>query len=119
MQNITLGQFGSAILWLSAIIGGLLILYKYLKDAIKVMLEDEFKVINNKIDSIDEKVTNVDKATCKNFLVRCLADFEKGVRLSDVETQRFWEQYGHYIKDLDGNTYIREWTDRLKKEGKI
>ena len=119
MQQITLGQVGSAILWLAGIAGGSLVLYRYLRDTIKRMLREEFRIINEKIDAVDVKVSRVDKETCKNFLVRCLADFEKGTSLSDVEAQRFWEQYGHYVKDLDGNTYIREWTERLKKEGKI
>lgn len=71
------------------------------------------------LKDIEERVNEVDKSMCKNFLVRCLADFEKGNPLSDVERERFWEQYQHYTQDLKGNTYIMEWTERLKKDGKI
>ena len=39
-------------------------------------------------------------------------------RCTTVEKQRFWEEYEHYIKN-GGNTYIKEWTEKLKKEEKI
>lgn len=75
--------------------------------------------ILKELAEIRKDIRLLDKATCKNFLVRCLADFEKGNRLSDVEVERFWEQYDHYINELHENTYIKEWTESLKKEGKI
>ncbi|MBQ6313974.1 MAG: hypothetical protein IJI11_00050 [Mogibacterium sp.] len=71
-----------------------------------------------KVSDVVIKVEKLDLETCKNFLVRCLADFEKGVVLSAVEKQRFWEEYEHYIKN-GGNTYIKEWTEKLKKEDRI
>ena len=43
-----------------------------------------------KVSDVVIKVEKLDLETCKNFLVRCLADFEKGVVLSAVEKQRFW-----------------------------
>lgn len=75
--------------------------------------------ILKELSEIRKDIRAIDKATCKNFLVRCLADFEKGNKLSDVEIERFWEQYHHYINELKENTYIKEWTERLKREGKI
>ena len=79
----------------------------------------EENLIIKELSEIKKEIRLLDKATCKNFLVRCLADFEKGNRLSDVEVERFWEQYHHYTEELKENTYIKEWTERLKKEGKI
>lgn len=75
--------------------------------------------ILKELAEIRKDIRLLDKATCKNFLVRCLADFEKGNKLSDVEVERFWEQYDHYINELHENTYIKEWTESLKKEGKL
>lgn len=75
--------------------------------------------ILKELAEIKKDIRLLDKAMCKNFLVQCLADFEKGNKLSDVEVERFWEQYDHYINELHENTYIKEWTERLKKEGKI
>jgi hypothetical protein len=39
--------------------------------------------------------------------------------MSDVEIERFWEQYHHYTAELGENAHIKEWTERLKREGKI
>lgn len=75
--------------------------------------------ILKELAEIKENIRLLDKATCKNFLVRCLADFEKGNKMSDVEIERFWEQYHHYTAELGENAHIKEWTERLKREGKI
>lgn len=75
--------------------------------------------ILKELAEIREDLKLIDKATCKNFLVRCLADFEKENEMSAVEIERFWEQYDHYVNELKENTYIKEWTERLKGEGKI
>lgn len=75
--------------------------------------------ILKELAEIKKEIRLLDKATCKNFLVRCLADFEKGNKMSDVEVERFWEQYHHYIDELGENAHIKEWTERLKKEGKL
>lgn len=75
--------------------------------------------ILKELAEIRKDIRLLDKATCKNFLVRCLADFERGNKLSDIEVERFWEQYHHYTQELKENTYVKEWTERLKKEGKI
>jgi len=118
MQDITIGAFGSTLLWIVSICGGIGVLYKLLRDAIKKMLEEEFKSLNNKIDTVDKKIDNVDKETCKNFLVRFLADIERGEFIAEAEKQRFWEEYEHYIKS-GGNSYVKEWVDKIKKEGKL
>lgn len=70
------------------------------------------------VQDVKETIATLDLETGKYFLVGCLADLEKGVILSEVEKERFWEQYGHYTEN-GGNTYISEWTERLKREGKI
>lgn len=75
--------------------------------------------ILKELAEIRNDIRLLDKATCKNFLVRCLADFEKGNYMSEIEIERFWEQYNHYTKELKENSFIVEWTERLKKEGKI
>lgn len=85
----------------------------------RIQEKKEENPILKELAEIRKDIRLLDKATCKNFLVRCLADFEKGNKMSDVEVERFWEQYHHYIDELKENTYIKEWTERLKKEGKI
>lgn len=75
--------------------------------------------ILKELAEIRKELKLIDKATCKNFLVHCLAAFEKENEMNAVEIERFWEQYDHYINELKENTYIKEWTERLKGEGKI
>lgn len=119
IENITLGQIAAAVAVIVALIAG----FKKINDTVKESMTKVFKELMQpfsvQLNNIEVKLNNIDKATCKNFLVRCLADFEKGNELSDVEIERFWEQYDHYINELHENTYIEEWTERLKKEGKI
>lgn len=119
MENITIGQIAAAV----GIIVALIIGFKTINDNVKGSLEKVFKEFmqpfSDKLDSIEKSVASIDKATCKNFLVRCLADFEKGNYMSEIEVERFWEQYKHYTKELHENSFITEWTDRLKKEGKL
>ena len=96
-----------------------------IKTWIEKLLDEKFKAISlqiqevrNEVAAVDVKVGKVDMETCKNFLVRFLADVERGEFIADAEKQRFWEEYQHYI-DNKGNSYIKEWVERLKKEGKF
>lgn len=92
-------------------------------ELLKIFFQRKDKKTENPIikdlADIKQDIRLIDKATCKNFLVRCLADFEKENEMSEVEIERFWEQYDHYVNELKENTYIKEWTERLKGEGKI
>lgn len=118
MQSITAEQFVAAVAFIGAFIGAI----QYVKTTIKTfltgMLKDEFKELNSKIDELDKKVDKVDIQACKNFLVRYLADIERGDPIEAPEKQRFWEEYEHYI-NCGGNSYIKEWVEKLKKEGKL
>ena len=94
---------------------------KEIKDAIAESLKDEFQEINDKLDSMRAHVEMIDEQACKNFLVRYLADIERGVIIYDSEKSRFWEEYDHYVDpdEIDGNSYIKEWVAKLKEEGKL
>ena len=89
------------------------------KIAVKNAVDEQFKELSKILTDIDTKLTKVDKATCKNFLVRCLADVERGEKMSETELERFKEQYDHYANDLKGNTYIKDKYEKLKAEGKL
>lgn len=119
IENITLGQIAAAVAVIVALIAG----FKKINDTVKESMSKVFKELmqpfSDQLTNIETKLNSIDKGTCKNFLVRCLADVEKGNPMSEVETERFWEQYDHYINELHENTYIEAWTERLKKEGKI
>ena len=118
IDNITLGVLSATVIFLAGLIGGIKYLKSVLKESLIDMFKDQFKALNDKLDNLDTKIDRVDLQSCKNFLVRFLADAERGNVTHLSEEQRFWEEYEHYL-DFGGNSYIREWTERLKKEGKL
>lgn len=119
MESITIGQIAAAVALIVALIVGFGKINETVKESISKVFEELMKPFSDKLDSIEKSVISIDKATCKNFLVRCLADFEKGNVMSEIEIERFWEQYKHYTKELNENSFVVEWTERLKREGKI
>ena len=70
------------------------------------------------INNLSGKVDDVDMNSCKNFLVRFLADAEQGNEIDEIEKERFYEVYEHYTKK-GGNSYIHDKYDKLKKSGKL
>lgn len=116
MGDWTVEQIATGIALLVAIITGVTYLTKQIKEWIEKLLDSKFKALGTRIDSIEAKVDKIDMETCKNFLVRFLADVENGAVILDAEKQRFWEEYEHYIS-AGGNSYVKEWVDRLKKKG--
>lgn len=118
MKNLTVEQVGYFITYLVALITGIAFLTNKAKTWIAKSLKDEFVPINDKIDDLTEKVDAVDKNSCKNYIVRCLADFERDESISETEKERFWEQYEHY-QNIGGNSYVTRKVEGLKKEGKL
>ena len=118
MENITLGQVAAGIGLLAGIIVGGKVLLDNLKDGISKVIEEQLKPIKDSIFEMNQRLDVVDLEACKNFLVRCIADAERGQEMSETESERFWEQYDYYIKS-GKNTYIKNKVEKLKKEGKI
>ena len=123
IQNLTLEQISIAILFVVGLIGGVKYLKSEIKNGIKEFLDKEldarFKVVNDKLDDMQESINDLDVYTTKNFLVRFLSDVEREDYIYEQEKQRFWEEYDHYKDDLKENSYIKEWVEQLKKEGKL
>ena len=118
MTNITLGQVAAVIAFLVALFTGVSYLVKQFKEFIIKALKDQFDPINKKIDELDKKVSNVDIESCKNFLVQFLSAVDQGDRIDEIQKERFWEEYQHYIK-IGGNTYIKKKVDQLEREGRL
>ena len=125
MGDITINQIIAGIGLIVALGAGGWKLWDGFKKAVDNAVKEQFASISGqiadmskKINSIDENITKVDMEGCKNFLVRCLADVERGQQMSETEAHRFCEQYDHYIK-CGGNTYIKEKHDKLKAAGKL
>ena len=75
------------------------------------------KAITKGLEPITAKIDKLDKNQCMNFLVSYLADVEKGIKKDEAETRRAYEVYDHYVKDLNGNSYIHDKWTRLMKGG--
>lgn len=123
LQKLTLEQLSIAIVFIGSLIAGIKYLKKELEDCLKDFLEKlldkQFKDVNDKLDTMQSSLRTLDVQATKNFLVRYLADIERGEHIYDSEKQRFWEEYDHYIKDLGENSFIKEWVARLKEDGKL
>ena len=73
------------------------------------------KVINKGFEPVYKKIDDLDESHSKNFLVTFLKHKERGEKMDDVEIQRAYEVYDHYIKDLKGNSYIHDKWEKLMK----
>ena len=80
----------------------------FLKNVINKAIGRGFAPVYQKIDELDIN-------QCKNYLVTFLKSVEKGELMDDVEIQRAYEVYDHYIKDLKGNSYIHDKWQKLMK----
>ena len=125
MENITIGQIAAGLGIIAAILGGYKVLYDKLTDIVSDVVKELMKplseaigTINGQLDDLSRRLEEVDMESCKNFLVRCIADLEKGEALGETEKERFYEQYDYYL-DHDGNSYIRAKVEKLQTEGKI
>jgi hypothetical protein len=118
MQNITIGYVVGGLALLVGFIKGVTYLKKSIKEWITDLLKEPFDNLNSKLETMQEKIDEVDMGTCKNFLVARIAEVEKGNELDEIERERFWEQYEHYA-NIGGNSYIKRKVEELKAEGKL
>lgn len=116
MENLTFGDISSALSLLVGFVGSVAFLHTKLKSWIAKSLDEQFNAIDKEMKSLQDRLDNVDMESCKNFLVRCIADFEKGQTISETELERFWEQYEYYYEH-GGNTYISKKVQKLEHEG--
>ena len=118
MEQITIGQIGVAITVLVGLIGSISFLHSKLKTWVSDALKDQLETIDRRFNEMEKEIAILDIETCKDFLFRFLADVEQGAEVSEIEIERFYKQYQHYIK-IGGNSYIRHKYEKLKAEGKL
>ena len=125
MENITLGTIENILVFIVSIIGSVLIITSKVSSVLKKTIQSEMTPVNEKIqklegkiDSLAEKVDEVDKNSTKDFLVARLGEVERGGYLDDITRQRFYEEMERY-EHLGGNSYIHIRFEELKKQGKI
>lgn len=108
MGEITLNQIRDFILWLVAFGTATLTIVK----AVKTAIAKGFAPIEKKIDEVDKNAT-------KNYLVQQIGEIDRNGYIDGATKVRFYEQLQHYEKDLNGNSYIHDEVERLKKENKL
>lgn len=62
IETITLGQIAAVIAFVVALYGGIKYLKKEVKDAISEMLKDEFKSVDDKLDSDNKRIKDLEDA---------------------------------------------------------
>lgn len=118
MENWTFGDAASIITFAVGFVGGIIALYHLIKKGLEKMFSEQFQTINASIEKLGNKIDKVDMEACKNYLVKCLNDWEIRDEISEIEKARILEQYEHYIK-LGGNSYIKHRIEKLEAEGKL
>lgn len=118
MENLTFGDIATSLTLIVGFIGSVMSLYALLKKWLSHSFKELMQPMDEEIKQLHKKVDKVNMEACKNFLVRCLADFDNGVHISDTELERFWEQYEYY-QEQGGNTYISKKVEKLEREGKL
>ncbi len=119
IQDLTFGEISAGLLFIVAFIGGVKYLKKEFKDFFDKLLDSKFKTTNDKIDGIAKELRSLDVQTTRNFLVRYLADIERGQYIYESEREQFWKEYDHYIKELKENSFVEKWVERLEEQGKL
>lgn len=129
MENITIGQIAVALAFIVALAASIKTLRKDLKkwiadankdefEALKKANKEEFDSLKKELQTLKSNQDSIDLENCKNYLVTFLSELERGEPKDEIEYQRFWEQYEHYISK-GGNTYIKHRVDLLKSISKL
>lgn len=142
MEHLTATDISNFLEWAAGIAIAAGVLYGGLKKWLNTMFEKQMVQFNEKIDGVTKKIDKVDRTlsdkidevdrtlskniadsdmhSCKNFLVRCIDDLERGEELSETVKERFKEQYDHYTSpENKGNSYIKDKVEKLKADGRL
>lgn len=118
MEQITLGDIAVALTFIVGLLTSAGYLRKHFKDWLGQTFTPQFDELKTQINGLSERVEEVDMEGCKNYLVRFLADVERGEPIDEIERERFWERYEHYLNG-GGNSYIKRKVENLVKEGRL
>lgn len=91
---------------------------KPVDNVIDKKFQEALEPINDKLNTIDNRIDKIDKNECKNYLTEFLEDIKNGIPKSDIQIQRATEVYDHYINELHLNTYIHDGWERYMKGGR-
>ena len=107
MENITLGQIETVLVFLVGFLGTCGAMFAYFK-----------KAINKILEPMNKKIINLELASIKTDLVNFINDVECGVSKSQIQKLNAHELYDRYTQ-LGGNSYVHDHWQNLMKEGKL
>lgn len=116
--NINVGAVVSIVITLSSFLGAVAGIAKYLKKGLTNFIVESNKPIEDKLEVITKDVNAVKMENCKNYIVNFLSKVETGEKTTNDQLRRFSENYDLY-RSMGGNSYIKDWVERLKAEGKL
>ena len=67
---------------------------------------------------VEKIVEPIGLDNAKNYIVPYLARLERGEAVSDIETERFHEEYTYYVEH-GGNSYIKDKVEKLREAKKL
>lgn len=88
------------------------------KGSVKKVVQEEVAPLNAKLDSLSNKIDEVDMNSTKDFLVSRFAEIDRGEVLDEITRQRVYEEMERYQKH-GGNSYIHTRFEELKKRGDV
>lgn len=100
MEQITLGDIGNLLAYIAGLGASVTTIVHFVKKA------------------LDKALVPYGLDNAKNYIVPFIAKFERGEPVSDIELERFHEEYSWYCEH-GGNSYIKSRVDKLQKEGKL
>ena len=118
MEQITLGEIAKAVAFLVALGGSIVAILVWVKKILKKLFDEQLKSIGERLDKVDTRLGKLDMDNCQNYIVQTLSAAERGESLTTEEKMRLAEEFEHYTK-MGGNSYVKEWHERLKTGGKI
>lgn len=71
LENITLGQVAAIVAFVVALWGGIKYLKKEVKDAISEMLKDEFRSVDDKLDTDNKRIKELEEQ--QKFLYKAIS----------------------------------------------
>lgn len=100
MEQITLGDIGNLLAYIVGLGASVTTIVHFVKKA------------------LDKALVPYGLDNAKNYIVPFIAKLERNEPISEIELERFHEEYAYYIEH-GGNSYIKERVKKLEKDGKL
>lgn len=120
MEGLTVGEIAGGVALVAGTITGIAVFIKLINKWATDWLQENLRPINDKIDRQMYNSKKFRLGYYQDFLANFMSDLEKGVKKSEVEMENFYKNYDIYTSpSYQGNTFIKEKYEQLKKSGKL